>query len=803
MQDVVYALRSLRRSPGFTAVAVLTLALGIGANTTIFAALKAMVFDPFMFHHSDRMVFLFSENTRQGHDRSPASAADFLDWRDQSTVFDSLAAYRRRSYRLGGVQEPERVRGTLVTGGFFAILGAQPALGRSFLPEEYQIGHQSVVILSDAFWRRKLAADPGVIGREMRLDDATFTVAGVMPPAVWFPARNVDFWTPLPLDPAVARRETRRLSVIGMLRRGVTLDQARAEVGILAKRLESEYPQTNAGWSASVFRPYDAWISPEDRLAIPLLSCIVAAVLLIACSNAANLCLARAISRRREIAVRRALGAGVWRLAAQGLVENSLLALLAGGLGLLVAAWSADVLVAAFSFSAPVPERLIDLRVVVFTFAVSALSVLIFGLSPALEAVKTDIYESLKEGGARLAGSLRAQRLGRGFVVAQVAVAVILLTVTGLLAKAIYAYHEADRGFRRDNVLALRMNLASWKYPGESQVRSFYAQALDRLRNLPGVEAVAAISELPVDDEGIPATLTIEGKPPSSPADRPMAQQLAVTPGYFRTLSIPVLRGRDIGDQDQAGGLPVAVINQTMASRFWPGLEGAPDSIGKRFRIEKGDLPTPWITVVGVVRDVKPPNPVQRPKPQFYLPHAQSPSSSMGLVARVNDTSSTAVAAREVIRSLDKDEPVDITTIEQAIYTDLRGSRSFITLLGILAGLALTLAAIGLFGVISYNVSQRVHEIGVRIALGAGSGDVVRLVMTRGLQLTGLGLAIGVVASLALTRLLRGLLLDVTATDPVVISGVCALLLAVAAAASYLPARRAARVDPMVALRYE
>ncbi len=742
-QDLRYGLRMLAKSPGFTAVAVLTLALGIGANTAIFTYVNAILLRPLPIDDPDRMVFLWATNPSQGLNRNLVSAPDFADWRHRNRAFEDLTALFGATHNLTGVDEPVRVSSYRVSASFFPLLGVKPALGRTFLPEEERPGWRRVVVLSHGLWQRRFGADTGVIGQTIKLDGEAYTVIGVMPPDFQF-LGQADLWTPLALDAGRSDRSRRFLLVMGRLKPGVTIEQARAEMEAIAGRLGQEYPETNAGWGVNPVPLREEMFSGDAQLVLGLLIGAVAFVLLIACANVANLQLARAQSRQREIAIRAALGAGRLRLIRQLLAESMLLSLLGGTLGLLLALWGNELLSARYASSIPILDRVsIDGLVLGFTLLLSLLVAAIFGLGPALQASKPDLNESLKEGGRSSTAGLRQRRVRSLLVVVEVALALVLLIATGLMIRTLIAFRTLEPGFNSDNLLTMRISLPAPRYPESYQVTAFYRQVLERIKNLHGVQAAGAISRLPLEGSrsNPNRSLIIEGRPVSSAAERPWAVDLTVSPDYFRTMGIPLISGRQLSEQDSAEATRVAVISKTMAHRYWPNE----DAVGKRIRLGGVGSDNPWITVVGVVGDVRNDDVDAPPLPQVYLPHAQNAERSMVLIVRtVSDPLSMVGAVKSAVWEVDKGQPVyNIRTMKQLLFEDLAGTHIIVELLSTFAGLALVLAVVGIYSVTSYSVSQRTHEIGIRMALGAGQPDVLRMIVNQGLLLALLGIAIG------------------------------------------------------------
>ena len=804
-QDVRYAVRTLLKSPGFTLVAVVALALGIGANTAIFSVVKAVLLSPLPYPQPERLVWVREINPGADIMDEPASAPNYNDWRTEGRSFEGVAAFAYAGGTItDGDREPERVPAMSTSANFFRVVGVAPALGRGFLPDEEQTGRNRVVVISHALWQRRFGASPNAVGQTINISGNPHTIVGVAPAEFKTPVpgpRPPDLWVPIAFNFDESRRRSDFLNVVGRLKEGATVEQARAELEGVAARLAQERPATNAGWTVKV-EPLHERVVGNVRQALWVLMGVVGFLLLISCANVANLLLARAAGRRQEIAVRTALGAGRVRLVRQFLTESLLLGLAGGALGLVLAAWGVEVLVALSPGNIPRLEEVgLDARVLAFTFGVSALTGIVFGLLPALSASKADVNVSLKEGGTRgsTAGA-GARRLRSALVVSEIAITVVLLAGAGLMIRSFSAIQAVDPGFRPERIMTFDFALPMTKYKEEPQRAAFFEQLTARAAALPGVERAAVIDSLPLSGGGNVLGFAIDGQPPLPPEKVQDAEFFSVTPDYFDVMSIHFVRGERLSERHRTDVPDVAVINETMARRYFPGE----DPIGKRVNL--GDpAKVPWITIIGVVGDARTGGLDKEPYPQMYVPAAQFPPRAMTFVARTSgDPAAVAPALRRELAAIDRDLPLyNVSTMERVLSDSISRRRFQMILIAAFAGVGLLLAAVGIYGVISYSVAQRRHEIGVRMALGARAADILKLVVGQGIGLTLAGVGLGLAGAFALTRVLSSLLYGVSATDPLTFVCVSLALLGVALLACLLPARRATKVDPMIALRYE
>jgi len=800
-QDIRYGLRVLSKRPAFTAVAVVALALGIGANSAIFSVVNALLLRPLPFRDPDRLVQVWESDVKRGQDTGTVAYPNFADWRDQNDVFEQVVAYSDRTFDLTGAAEPERIQGAIVSPAFFPMLRIKPMLGRVLLAEEDQPNKVFSVVMSERLWQRRFDSDPQIIGQAIDLNSESFTVVGVIAQVTDLSGMpdETELWIPISHSRGFDNRRGHYLSVMARFKSGVTREQAQANMDTIASGLAARYPDSNTDHGVRLV-PLQEQIVGDFRLALLVLLGAVAFVLLIASANVANMLLARAASRQKEIAIRTALGAGRFRLIRQLLTESLLLSALGGAGGLLLALWGVYLLVAFGPANLPrAKEVAIDGRV----FAVSLLTGIIFGLVPALQASRPDLNETLKESGRSTTGSVGHRRVRGLLVVSEIALSLVLLVGAGLLMRSFLKLQAVNPGFNPQNVLTMQISLRGPNYQKEAPVIAFYDQLLDQIKALPGVQSVATRSHLPValDEDYANLSFNIEGQF-YEPANRPSAFYNAVSPAYFQTMEIPVLKGRSFDEHDVIKAQTVIIINETLAQRYFLGE----DPIARRMTLnDVNPNEEDWATVVGIVKDTKPRELDREPVAEMYVPFAQQPRSSMVLMIRTTNKPEGLVAAvRREVQTLDKNQLVhSIRPLESVMSEAVATPRFRTLLLGVFAVVALILAMVGVYGVMSYTVTQRTHEIGIRVALGAQGSDVLKLVIGHGMALAFAGIGIGLAASVALTRVISKLLFGVKATDPVTFVVIALLLTSVALLASYLPARRAAKVDPMVALRYE
>ena len=809
LQDIRYGLRMLLKSPSVSIVATIALALGIGANTAIFSVVNAVLLRPLPYPNSDALMSVFEKDQSRGVVHGSYSYPNFFDLRAQNHVFEHIAAYHDSDFIMTGRGDPVRIQGGVVTADLFPVLATTPMLGRTFLPEEDKPAETGrVVILSERLFASRFNSDAAILNQPITLDGKSYTVIGVMPHGFEFPIQNepLDLWTTISDDAAGASPMTNQrgahfLHVIGRLKPGLSEGQAQAEVDTIAGRLEQQYPDTNTHHGIHVESALKALVG-DVRPALLILLGAVACVLLIACANVANLLLARAMTRHKEMAVRSALGASRARVVRQLLTESVLLSLTGGLLGLALAVWWSDLLIALGKKDIPRAIQVgLDWRVLGFTLGVSVLTGLVFGLVPALHSARTQLTESLKEGRGA-GGGARRNRIRGVLVVVELAVAVVLLVGAGLLIQSLWRLQHVSPGLQPQNVLTFNVSLPDVRYSSEKQAR-FYRDLLTRVRSLPGVQSASAVLPLPLSGDRFSISFQIDGRPVAR-KDEPSADMFVAEANYFRTMGIPIVKGRDFNEHDEHKSTPVIIVTESFARQFFPGE----DPIGKR--IHPGistwdDEKSVMREIVGVVADIRNRALNTEPKPAYYMPQGQVPFNQLVVVVKsTSDPRSLINSVTREVRSMDQELPVfSVKTMDDYIAGSVAAPRFNTTLLSIFAGVALVLTVIGLYGVMSYSVAQRTNEIGIRMALGAQTRDVLRLIVKQGLTLILIGLVLGLCGALALTRLLSTLLFGVTARDPATFVAIAALLSLVAMLACYLPAWRATKVDPLEALRYE
>ncbi|HEX5735800.1 MAG TPA: ABC transporter permease [Blastocatellia bacterium] len=804
LQDLRYSLRLLTNKPGFTVIAVIALALGIGANSAIFSVVNTVLLRPLPYENPDKLVLVW---TYFGPDlpQNWVSGPELADMRERSTMIEEFAALTYPSVSLTGIGEPEQVQGAAVTANFFPTLGVQPSLGRSFTEAEDRPGGERVVILSHGFWERRFASNPGVINQTISLEGQNATIIGVMPngfgilpPDAQSP-RNIEMWVPMAADFRAQNRGNHGMRVIGRIKPEFTIEQAQQELQQISAALDQEF--YGFGFGINIV-PMHAHVVKTVRPMLWVLLGAVGFVLLIACANVANLLLARAVAREKEIAIRTALGAGRWRLMRQLLTESVVLATISGALGLLLTYMGLKALIALAPDNVPrLNEMSIDARVLVFTILVSMITGIIFGLVPAFQSSKPDLNETLKEGGRGSTGGVHGRRVRSILVVAEIAFALVLLTGAGLMIRSFLLLQEVKPGFNPENLLTMRLRLPQTKYSDAAQLTPFYQQLIERVRALPGVKTAGTVSHLPLSGAYQSGTVTVEQ--PSASIDNASFEcdRRVVSPDYFEAMGIQVMNGRPFNDLDRQGSLMVCLVDETFARRFWPNE----DPLGRRVKLGGSQSTNPWLTIVGVVAHVKHYGLNAQGREFIYFPYTQTPARQMFLAVRTEgDPSSLAGSVRNEIASMDPDQPIaDIRNMEQIVYGSVAQPRFNTMMLGIFAAVALILAAVGVYGVMNYSVAQQTHEIGIRMALGAQQNHILAMVIQQGFVLVSIGVAIGLAGAFVITQFMSSLLYGVKAMDPITFIGVAVILALVALIASYIPARRATRVDPMIALRYE
>ena len=813
LQDLQYGVRMFLKSPGFTAIVILTLALGIGVNTAIFSVVNSVLLRPLPYEDPARLLIIGEVNPNAKINQVSIAPANFADYRDQNKSFQSMALYRinaRSGFNLAGDGQPERVVGATVSANLFPTLGINPKLGRHFQAEEEKPGSGNSVILSHNLWERRFGSDPNILDKSIDLSGVNYRVVGVMPQGFGFPTRDVmpsgeaaltkpvDLWVPLTLNPNDWQaRGSRFLFAVGRLKPGATVEQAQSDLALIAQRLAQQHIQ-DKDWYAKVI-PMDEQAVSSIKLALLVLFGAVGFVLLIACANVANLLLSRAAARQKEIAIRIAVGASRARVIRQLLTESVLLALCGGLLGLLLAIWAVDLLVSLAPSSIPLAAKVgLDSRVIVFTLGTSFLTAILFGLVPASQATKVDLNETLKEGGRTTAGA-GGQRVRNLLVVSEIALAGVLMIGAALMVKSFFRLQHVNPGFDTANILKFQVSLPQAQYMEDPRSSNFYKQLQERIKALPGVQSVSGTTALPLGGGSSYTAFTIPERPPLPPGEFLFAEHIGIFPDYFRTMRIPLRKGREFTSQDGHSTTPVVIINEAMARLYWPNE----DPIGKRVLIDY-DQGVPR-EVVGVASNIRHFGLDAEPKPEMYVPQYQYEYLSTYLTVRTtSDPLGLAQAVAQAARDIDKDLPIyNVGTMAQTISNSTARQRFSMLLMSIFAGVAALLACVGLYGVMAYAVNQRRHEIGIRLALGAQARDILRLVVGQGLKLALIGIAISLIGAFLLTRVISSLLYGVSATDPLTFVSIALLLMLVALLSSFLPARRATRVDPMIALRSE
>ena len=804
IQDLRYALRMLWKNLSFTVVAIVALALGIGANTTIFSAVNALLLRPFNFTDADALVVVW-ERPPNTNFRNMVSPANFLDVREQQTVFSHVAIYNNNSINLTDGDKPERLEVASVSPEMFNALDVHAALGRTFTKEEEQAGRDKVVILTNDFWHRRYASDPAILNQTLMLNGQLYTVVGIMPEDFNFPPNNGDIMLPFVLtDKTKEERGNHYVRMLGRLKPGVTFAQANAELGAIAGRLSAQYPDFNSNRTIAVESLKADYVRGPRPGLIVLLGA-AGFVLLLACANVANLLLVRAASRQKEIAIRMALGASRYRLIRQLLTESVLIALCGGVFGLLVAVWGIDLMKAGIplSLSRYLPGWKnvgIDAQVFWFTLGVSILTGIIFGLAPALQATKTDFNEALKDGGRTSGGGFNRNRLRGVLVVAEVAVSLTLLIGAGLMIKSFYEILKVEPGFKSESVLVADVALPRTKYEDKTARINFYEQAIERVGALPNVQQAGATNILPLSRSNTDSAFHVVGRPLPEKGREPQANFRVISPHYLEAMGIPLRRGRHITASDRADTQRVVIVNEYLAGKFFPNE----DPLGKRLNFG-GDEEKDNYEIIGIAGNIKHESLVVDTWSEVYVPLTQEPWYSMSIVVRApGDPLQLAGAVQREIQAIDKDQPIyNVRTMERVVSESLAPQRVIMGMLGVFALIALVLASVGIYAVMSYAVTQRTHEIGIRMALGAQPRDILNMIVRQGMLLAAVGVTLGLVASYWLMQAMTKILYDVSPTDPVTFAGISLLLLLVAFAANYIPARRATKVDPMIALRYE
>jgi putative ABC transport system permease protein len=806
LQDIRYGFRWLTRNPGFTIIAIFALALGIGANSAIFSVMNALLFKPYPFKNLDQIVMIRESLPNQSLKSKVVSAADFIDWRNQSIFFKNIAAYKIRDITITGTGEPELVRGSYVSADFFSLFEIEPAKGRTFFSTEDEPGKDQVVVLSYGLWKSRFAADPNILNKTITLNSRTTTVIGIMPAQFDFPF-GTGLWMPLALTPPQKNvRNLRNLYVLANLKNGININQAQAGMQALAKRIEQQFPETNKGLTVDVIRLRDQ----QASFTMPMLSILIgmsALLLLVACANVANLLLARATTRRKEIAIRASLSASRWRVIRQLLTESFLLSFLAGCIGLLFAIWAVDLIKTSLppdiaKFMAGWKEIQIDSRVLIFTFAIAFLTTLIFSLVPAVQATRLDLFEVLKEESGRgSAGSIHGRRLRNILVAAELSLALVLLVGAGLMVQGFWRILNMYQSATPETVLTIQTPLPEFAYSDPQKQTQFYERAIEEIRVLPEVQSVSVASNTPLNNSPNPAVeFIIEGRPPLEAGERQISDVVSIGPDYFGMVGANLQAGRDFKESDNFNAPRVAIITEMMASRYW----GNENPIGKSIQLKTAEAHQ-WITIIGVASDLKQSWFDKETRPQIFLPYLQAPRPKMIFLVRTTSSPKSIVASvRGKILAADRNQPLhEVRTLAQ-LYLDEGSPLRFAAVLMLVFGiLVLILAAVGVYGVMSYSVAQRTREIGIRTVFGARRSDVLRLILSQGMKTTLLGLAIGVPLSIAFSRAMANALFGIVVPEYPVFLAFVLLLIFIAFFSIYYPAYRASKVDPISALHYE
>ena len=806
MKDIRYGLRGLKRQPGFTVIVVITLALGIGASTAIFSVVDSVLLRRLPYKTAGRIVAI--EELNPAGKRIQVTSANFLDWRAQNTVFEHLAAIRTTTTNLALSDHAERIDLAQTSADFFDIFGVTPQYGRLFIPQDEQAGHPAVVVVSNALWQRRFGSDPSLVGKTITLDDQNYTVVGIAPPGFQYPDKTELWLPPRQLAPEMnAEQDVRQtrgmgyLAVVALLKPGVSLAQAANEMQVITTRLRQQYPDTNNRRFDRVVSLHEYLIGDTSKMLWLLLGAVMF-VLLIGCANVANLLLASAASREKEMAIRTALGASRWRVMRQLLTESTMLALAGGAVGLLVAFWGLGAITQLLPADFPrLNEISMDWRVLAFTFAASVLTGILFGLAPALQMSRADLNESIKEVGRGASASLRQKRFRQALIIVEVALSVVLLTGAGLLFRSFLHLQSVNTGFGAQQVLTARLSPSGRNFASSDSYVRFYNQVLEKIRAVPGVQDAGIINTLPLA-KGPTLAFRVDGRPVTTPDKWPGANFRVVSPNYFSAMSIPIVEGRAYTDRDNGDSPGAMIINQELAHEVFPGE----DPIGKRVTFGATDNGQPlWYQIVGMAANVRSLELREEPVSELYFSASQNPFPAMSLVIRSSvEPSALSSAVRQVVSEVDRSVPVsNIETMDRIVSESITQPRFNLFLLGLFSTVAMLLSAAGIYGVTAYTVTQRTHEVGIRLALGAQVSDVLKMILGQGMAVIGIGLVLGLVSAFLLMRLLRSLLFGVGENDPLTFAAITVGLLLVALVACYIPARRATKVDPLIALRYE